>query len=167
MNKDEHIPLKNNNHADDEIDPRLQDKKMKPTYHYDWWGYILIGLFLSLFNVWISWYMYFCTEDPGCVNCFWDPNAVQAGDTGVGIWSFFIVPFLFLIPAIIFSNMKRARGYGYVIGYVTGGLIGIIWDPFIGIYTATVAGILFLIVYFIFWKIWRSFTKFTYNSKNS
>ena len=144
-----------------EFDPREQDKKMKPTYHYDWWGYILIGIVLATFNVWINWYMYYCTGPLGCESCFWDPNAMPSGDTTIGIWGFFIVPFLFLIPAIIFSNMKRSRGYGFVIGYVVGGLIGaVIWDIFIGIYTASVAAILFLIVYFIFWKIWRSFTKF-------
>ncbi|MBN2155937.1 MAG: hypothetical protein JW776_07835 [Candidatus Lokiarchaeota archaeon] len=160
MSENPFPPPNDSDHSDSEINPREQDKKMKPTYHYDWWGYILIGIVLSVFNVWISWYMYFCTGYESCDSCFWDPSAVQAGDSTIGIWSFFIVPFLFLIPAIIFSNMKRTRGYAYVIGYVTGGLIGIVWDPFIGIYTSSVAAILFFIVYFIFWRIWRSFTKF-------
>jgi hypothetical protein len=55
------------------------------------------------------------------------------------------------------------RGYAFTAGYVAGGLIGMIWSPYLGIYTSAVAGILFLIIYFIFWKIWRSFTKFTIN----
>ncbi len=139
-----------------------RDKDAKPVFHYDWWGYILIGIVLGAFNVWLNWYMYFCTSPTGCDHLLWD-TSVSANDSRLGYWGFFIVPFLFVIPAIIFSNMKRQRGYAYVIGYVTGGLIGMIWSPYLGIYTSSVAAILFLIIYFIFWKIWRSFTKFTIN----
>jgi len=139
-----------------------RDKDQKPVFHYDWWGYILIGIIIAVFNVWINWYMYFCTGSSGCATWYWDPN-VSANDSRLGYWGFFIVPFLFTVPAIIFSNMKRVRGYAYVIGYIAGGLIGMIWSPYLGIYTSSVAGILFLIIYFIFWKIWRSFTKFTVN----
>lgn len=145
------------------IDPREQDKKAKPTYWYDWVLFILIGLFLGTFNVWLNWYMYYCTGNIPCDHLLWSAE-VFANDERIGYWGFFIVPFLFTIPAIIFSNMKRARGYGFVIGYMSGGIIGsIIWDLFLGIYTSAVAGILFLIMYFIFWKIWRSFTKFSIN----
>jgi hypothetical protein len=152
MSEDEHIAQK-------AIDPRERDKNAKPTYWYDWVGYILIGIFLGAFNVWLNWYMYFCTSSEGCATLFWD-TTVSANDSRLGYWGFFIVPFLFTIPAIIFSNMKRVRGYGYVIGYVSGGLIGMIWNPYLGVYTSSVAAILFLIIYFIFWKIWRSFTNF-------
>lgn len=151
------------NHSEEVVDPRDRDQKMKPTYHYDWWGYILIGIAIAVFNVWLNWYMYFCTGSSGCETIFWDPS-VSANDSRLGYWGFFIVPFLFVIPAIIFSNMKRNRGYAYVIGYVVGGLIGMIWNPYLGIYTASVAAILFMIIYFIFWKIWRSFTKVSYSS---
>ena len=147
------------------IDPREQDKKSKPTYWYDWIVYILIGLLLGAFNVWLNWYMYYCTGPIPCDHLLFSAN-VSANDSRLGYWGFFIVPFLFTIPAIIFSNMKRARGYGFVIGYMSGAIIGsIIWDLFLGIYTSAVAGILFLIMYFIFWKIWRSFTKFTIDEK--
>ena len=162
MSEDEYIPLNDKNQPKIEIDPRRKDENMKPVYHYDWWGYILIGLLLGVFNVWLNWFMYFCTAYPGCENCFWDPT-VTANDSRLGYWGFFIVPFLFVIPAIIFSNMKRVRGYAYVIGYVAGGLVGMIWNIYLGIYTSSVAAILFLIIYFIFWKIWRSVTKMTYS----
>ena len=141
-----------------------RDAQMKPVYHYDWWGYILIGIIISVFNVWLNWYMYFCTGSSECEFWLWDAT-VSANDSRLGYWGFFIVPFLFTIPAIIFSNMKRTRGYAFVIGYMIGGLIGMIWNAYLGLYTAIVAGLLFLILYFIFWKIWRAFTKFT--SSNS
>jgi hypothetical protein len=160
MSKDKIIPLEEQG-TENVIDPREQDKKMKPTFWYDWVGYLAIGLIVSLFNVWIHWYMVFCTGNIGCNFWLFDPAAIPQGESALVIWGFFIVPFLFAIPAIIFSNMKRSRGYAYVLGYAAGGLTGaFIWDIFLGIYNSAVAGILFLIIYFIFWKIWRSFTKF-------
>ena len=165
MSEDVNTPQNAQNQSDGGVDPRDRDKNAKPVYPYDWLLFIVIGILLGAFNVWLNWYMYFCTAEV-CESFIWDPN-VTANDSRLGYWGFFIVPFLFTIPAIIISNTKRVRGYAFVIGYMTGGLIGMIWNPYLGIYNACVAGILFLIMYFIFWKIWRSVTKLTYNEKKS
>lgn len=135
---------KNESNPVEGLIPKEQEKKLKPAKPIDYWLFALIGIAVCAFNVWIT----INTRDEQ--NMWW-------------IWSYLIIIFLVLIPDIIFAVSKRARGYGYIIGYLIGGAYELIFgDPFIGGYFIVVTIFLFLIVYLIFWKVWRSFSKFKF-----
>ncbi len=76
------------------------------------------------------------------------------------VWAYLLIIFLIIIPAIIIGLRLRIWSYGYMIGYSTAGILGIfIYDLFIGFYTAVVTILLFMILWLIFFKTWRSISK--------
>lgn len=61
------------------------------------------------------------------------------------------------IPAIIISLKNRYWAYGYMIGFASAGIPYFIFkDVFIGGYTVATAFFIFLIMWLIFWKTWRT-----------
>lgn len=61
------------------------------------------------------------------------------------------------IPAIIISLKHRYWAYGYMFGFASAGIPYLILkDIFIGGYTLATAFFIFLIMWLIFWKTWRT-----------
>ena len=62
-----------------------------------------------------------------------------------------------MIPGIIIALINRYWGYGYLIGFATAGIPFLIMiDLFIGGYTFATTIFIFIILWLIFWKTWRS-----------
>ena len=73
------------------------------------------------------------------------------------IWSYLTIIFTTIIPTIIIALKNRLWGYGYLLGFAFAGIpFLIIEDPFIGGYTFATAIFIFVILWLIFWKAWRS-----------
>ena len=65
--------------------------------------------------------------------------------------------FTVMIPGIIIAVKNRYWGYGYMFGFLIAGIpFWIIIDPFIGGYTFFTSLFLFIIMWLVFWKTWRS-----------
>jgi len=62
-----------------------------------------------------------------------------------------------MIPGIIIALINRYWGYGYLIGFASAGIPFLITiDLFIGGYTFATTLFIFIILWLIFWKAWRS-----------
>ena len=62
-----------------------------------------------------------------------------------------------MIPGIIIALKNRYWGYGYLIGFSFAGIpFMLILDLFIGGYTFVTTLFIFIILWLIFWKAWRS-----------
>jgi hypothetical protein len=73
------------------------------------------------------------------------------------VWAYLSVIFTVMIPGIIIAVKNRYWGYGYVIGFTIAGIpFLIIIDLFIGGYTFAVSLFLFIIMWLVFWKTWRT-----------
>ncbi len=73
------------------------------------------------------------------------------------IWSYLTIIFTTIIPTVIIGLKNRFWGYGYLIGFAVAGIpFLIIVDLFIGGYTFATSLFIFIILWLIFWKAWRS-----------
>ncbi len=73
------------------------------------------------------------------------------------IWSYLTIIFTTIIPTIIIALKNRLWGYAYLIGFAIAGIpFLIIVDLFIGGYTFATAIFIFIILWLIFWRAWRS-----------
>lgn len=73
------------------------------------------------------------------------------------VWAYLSVIFTVMIPCIIIAVKNRYWGYGYVAGFSIAGIpFFFLVDLFIGGYTFCVALFLFIIMWLVFWKTWRS-----------
>ena len=62
-----------------------------------------------------------------------------------------------MIPGVVIALINRYWGYGYLIGFAIAGVpFMILNDPFIGGYTFATTIFIFIILWLIFWKAWRS-----------
>ena len=62
-----------------------------------------------------------------------------------------------IIPGVILGLKDRYWGYGYLLGFSFSGIpFMVIIDLFIGGYTFATALFIFIILWLIFWKTWRS-----------
>jgi len=62
-----------------------------------------------------------------------------------------------MIPGIIIALKNRYWGYGYLIGFSLSGIpFMFLMDLFIGGYTFVTTLFIFIILWLIFWKTWRS-----------
>ena len=62
-----------------------------------------------------------------------------------------------MIPGVIIALINRYWGYGYLIGFASAGIpFLILFDLFIGGYTFATTVFIFIILWLIFWKTWRS-----------
>jgi len=65
--------------------------------------------------------------------------------------------FTTMVPGIIIAVKNRFWGYGYMFGFAIAGIpFYFIVDIFIGGYTFATASFLFIIMWLVFWKTWRS-----------
>ena len=73
------------------------------------------------------------------------------------IWSYLTIIFTTIIPGIGIALKNRYWGYGYLIGFAIAGIPFIfLMDLFIGGYTFVTTIFIFVILWLIFWKAWRS-----------
>jgi len=73
------------------------------------------------------------------------------------IWAFLSIIFISSIPGVIIAYKNRYWGYGFMIGYSIAGIPFMIFvDLFIGGYVFATALFIFIIMWLVFWKTWRS-----------
>jgi len=73
------------------------------------------------------------------------------------IWSYLSIIFTTMIPGVLIALKNRYWGYGYIFGFSGAGIpFLILIDLFIGGYTFVTALLIFIILWLIFWKAWRS-----------
>jgi hypothetical protein len=82
---------------------------------------------------------------------------IQDAPRSIEVLAFLSVIFTTMIPGIIIALINRYWGYGYLIGFASAGIpFLIIVDLFIGGYTFATTLFIFIILWLIFWKAWRS-----------
>jgi len=75
----------------------------------------------------------------------------------MAVWAYLSVIFPIMIPGIIIAYKNRYWGYGYILGFCLAGIpFAFILDLFIGWYTFFTGLFLFIIMWLVFWKTWRS-----------
>ncbi len=76
------------------------------------------------------------------------------------VWSYLSIIFTTSVPGILISLKNRYWGYSYMGGFSASGIpFSIIVDLFIGGYTFFTSIFIFVIMWLIFWKTWRSLSK--------
>jgi len=82
---------------------------------------------------------------------------IQDAPRSIEVLAFLSIIFTTMIPGIIIALVNRYWGYGYLIGFASAGIpFLIIVDLFIGGYTFATTLFIFIILWLIFWKAWRS-----------
>lgn len=75
----------------------------------------------------------------------------------IEVLAFLSIIFTTMIPGIIIALINRYWGYGYLLGFASAGIpFLLIVDLFIGGYTFATTVFIFIILWLIFWKAWRS-----------
>ncbi|MFX1348663.1 MAG: hypothetical protein ACFE92_08330 [Promethearchaeota archaeon] len=77
------------------------------------------------------------------------------------IWSYLTIIFTTIIPTVIIGLKNRYWGYGYIFGFAIAGIPFSFLNPpygdlFIGWYTFATSFFIFVILWLIFWRAWRS-----------
>lgn len=143
--EDSNQSVNSNNPVDADVKefiPELQEKKLSKTKPMDYIGSILIGVGICFGNMRLNDYI-----------------NTESNNYYLQIFSYLFIIGFALLPAIFFSVWKRPRGYGYLIGYILGGLLeAISGDVYIGFYTSFVSLMLLIIPHLAF-KRYRSVSK--------
>ena len=114
-----------------------ESKRMEKELKLDIWTFTFaaIGFVASWFN------MLFILDAPRTIE----------------VLAFLSIIFTTMIPGIVIALINRYWGYGYLIGFATAGIPFLIMiDLFIGGYTFATTIFIFIILWLIFWKTWRS-----------
>ena len=112
-------------------------KKKEKELKLDLWTFIFagIGLVASWFN------MIFILDAPRTIE----------------VLALLSIIFTTMIPGVVIALINRYWGYGYLIGFASAGIpFLIVFDLFIGGYTFATTVFIFIILWLIFWKTWRS-----------
>ncbi|MBY9011128.1 MAG: hypothetical protein KGD70_02010 [Candidatus Lokiarchaeota archaeon] len=103
----------------------------------DMWTFVFVGI--GFIASWVN--MLFILDAPRTIE----------------VLAFLSIIFTTMIPGIIIALINRYWGYGYLIGFAIAGIpFLIIIDLFIGGYTFATTIFIFIILWLIFWKTWRS-----------
>lgn len=103
----------------------------------DMWTFVFVGI--GFIASWVN--MLFILDAPRTIE----------------VLAFLSIIFTTMIPGIIIALINRYWGYGYLIGFAIAGIPFLIMiDLFIGGYTFTTTIFIFIILWLIFWKTWRS-----------
>ena len=82
---------------------------------------------------------------------------IQDAPRSIEVLAFLSIIFTTMIPGIIIALINRYWGYGYLVGFASAGIpFLIIVDLFIGGYTFATTIFIFIILWLVFWKTWRS-----------
>ncbi|NVM17747.1 MAG: hypothetical protein HWN80_08520 [Candidatus Lokiarchaeota archaeon] len=112
-------------------------KKAEKELKLDFWTFIIttIGFIASWFN------MIFILDAPRTIE----------------VLAFLSIILTTMIPGVVIALINRYWGYGYLIGFASAGIPFLIMvDLFIGGYTFATTVFIFIILWLIFWKAWRS-----------
>lgn len=112
-------------------------EKAEPDLKLEIWTllFAVIGFIASWFN------MVFILEAPRAIE----------------VLAFLSIIITTIIPGVIIAIINRYWGYGYLIGFASAGIPFLIFvDLFIGGYTFATTIFIFIILWLIFWKTWRS-----------
>jgi hypothetical protein len=75
----------------------------------------------------------------------------------IEVLAFLSIILTIIIPGVIIALINRYWGYGYLLGFAIAGIPFLIMvDLFIGGYTFATTIFIFVILWLIFWKAWRS-----------
>ena len=103
----------------------------------DMWTFVFVGI--GFIASWVN--MLFILDAPRTIE----------------VLAFLSIIFTTMIPGIIIALINRYWGYGYLIGFAIAGIPFLIMiDLFIGGYTFATTIFIFIILWLIFWKTWRS-----------
>lgn len=103
-------------------------------------------------NIWT-----FCFVLIGFIASWVNMTYIQNAPRSIEVLAFLSIIFTTMIPGIIIALVNRYWGYGYLIGFASAGIpFLIIVDLFIGGYTFATTLFIFIILWLIFWKAWRS-----------
>lgn len=73
------------------------------------------------------------------------------------IWSYLSIIFTTIIPCVGIGLKNRLWAYSYILGFSIAGIPFMIFmDLFIGGYTFITTFLIFIIIWLIFWKAWRT-----------
>ena len=87
------------------------------------------------------------------LNMLWINNAPSS----IEVLAFLSIILTTMIPAVLIGLKNRYWAYAYLVGFSMAGIpFLIIIDLFIGGYTFAVSIFIFIILWLIFWKTWRS-----------
>jgi len=82
---------------------------------------------------------------------------IKDAPPSIEVLAFLSIILTTMIPGIIIALINRYWGYAYLIGFASAGIpFLIIEDLFIGGYTFATTVFIFIILWLIFWKAWRS-----------
>ncbi|TXT64696.1 MAG: conserved membrane protein of unknown function [Promethearchaeota archaeon] len=82
---------------------------------------------------------------------------IKSSNELLKVFMYLSIIFTTVIPCVGIGLKNRLWGYGYILGFALAGLPFIfIVDLFIGAYTFATTLFLFIILWLIFWKTWRS-----------
>lgn len=82
---------------------------------------------------------------------------IMNSPTEIEVISYLSIIFTTIIPGIIIGLKNRYWAYSYLVGFSISGIpFMILVDIFIGGYTFATALFIFIILWLIFWKTWRS-----------
>ena len=72
------------------------------------------------------------------------------------------------IPGVIISYKNRYWGYGYMLGFSIAGIpFMILVDLFVGGYVFATTLFILIIMWLVFWKVWRSLSKVSHTKQDS
>ena len=73
------------------------------------------------------------------------------------VWAYLSIIFVSSVPGVIIAYKNRYWGYGFMLGFAIAGIpFSFILDLFIGWYTFFTALFIFIIMWLLFWRAWRS-----------
>ncbi|HEY0089217.1 MAG TPA: hypothetical protein VGB37_10250 [Candidatus Lokiarchaeia archaeon] len=72
------------------------------------------------------------------------------------VWAYLSIIFVSSVPGVIIAYKNRYWGYGFMFGFAIAGIPFMIIDLFIGGYTFATTLFIFIIMWLLFWKAWRS-----------
>jgi len=82
---------------------------------------------------------------------------IMNSPSSIEVLSYLSIILTTIIPGVIIGLKDRYWGYGYLLGFSFSGIpFMVLIDLFIGGYTFATALFIFIILWLIFWKTWRS-----------
>jgi len=82
---------------------------------------------------------------------------INKAPSNMEVIAYLTIIFTTIVPAVVMGLKNRYWAYAYLLGFSIAGIpYMIIIDPFIGGYTSATSFFIFIILWLIFWKTWRS-----------
>ena len=85
---------------------------------------------------------------------------IDAAPSSIEVLALLSIVLTTMAPAVLIGLKNRYWAYGYLIGFSVAGIPFLVFvDLFIGGYTFATSLFIFIILWLIFWKTWRSISK--------